>query len=188
MALHEMGVSAPIENADVQNDTRAVILRNFYNTARDEVLKSFDWNFAEKYRELTPLAEKSLNPKYEFMFDVPNDCLCARDIYEDNSLGLTKKFKLSANEAGQKVILTNVSPCILRYTRRVVDENLFDAEFAIALSLYLAAMTAQTITGVQAKGESALKKYWDKIRLGEISNAQEGSDIDEDDSTYLDMR
>lgn len=187
MALHEMGVSAPISNADVQDDTRATILRNFYETARDEVLKSFDWNFAEKYRELTPLGESSLNPKFNYVFDVPNDCLCARDIYEKGS-ALTKKFKLSANENGQKVILTNVSPCILRYTRRVTEEEQFDAEFALALSLYLAAMAAQTITGVQAKGDSALKKYWDKIRLGEISNAQEGSDIDEDDSTFLDMR
>ena len=199
MALNELGVSAPIANAEAQNDTRAIILRNFYETARDEVLKSFDWNFAEKYRILTPTADECLDPRFKYVYDCPNDCICAREIFEKadenttnaasaSELGLSKKFKVSANEAGQKVLLTNISPVVLRYTRRVDVENFFDPEYAAALALYLAGLTGKAITGSQEKANEALKKYWDKVRLGTIANAAEGQEADEDNSTYLDCR
>ena len=158
MALNELGVSAPISNADAQDDNRAIILRNFYETARDEVLKSYDWNFAEKYRILTPTDDECLDPRYKYVYDYPNDCLSAREIFEKadididgldthpSGIGLKKKFKLSSNEKGQKIILTNISPVVLRYTRTVDKEAFFDAEFVCALSLYLAGLTGKAIT------------------------------------------
>ena len=77
MALNELGVSAPITNADAQDDTRAIILNNFYETARDEVLKAFDWNFAEKYRVLTRTKDDCIDPRYNYVYDFPDDCLSA---------------------------------------------------------------------------------------------------------------
>lgn len=188
MAINELGISAPISNADAQDDTRAIILRNYYETARNEVLKSFDWNFAETYRILTPNGEESLDPRFQYVYDYPNDCLNARELLQQNGDNKKKKFKPSSNLKGQKVLLANVSPAILRYTRRVEQEVFFDDEFALALALYLAGLTGKTITGSQQKADSAMKRYWDKVRLGEISNASEGLEVDEDDSTYLDER
>lgn len=198
MALNELGVSAPIANADAQNDNRAIILRNFYEIARDEVLKAFDWNFAEKYRILTPTTDECLDPRFRYIYDYPNDCLCAREVFEKSEIaefktipsgiGLKKQFKLSSNEDGQKVILANVSPAILRYTRKVEKETYFDAEYTATLSLYLAGLTGKAITGSQEKADAALKKYWDKQRLGTIANAAEGQEVDEDNSTFLDVR
>lgn len=188
MALHELGVSAPISNADTQDDTRAIILRNFYDNARDEVLKAFDWNFAEKFRNLTPTTDECLDPRFQYVYDLPNDCLCAREVYIKNGDGKKKKFKISANEDGLKVILTNHKGIILKYTRRITNEAFFDAEFANALALYLASLAGQTITGSAEKVNNALKKYYDKIRLAQISNAQEGQEVDSDDTTYLDAR
>lgn len=188
MALNELGVSAPIANADAQDDTRAIIMRNFYETARDEVLKSFDWNFAEKYRVLTPTTDECLNPNYSYVYDYPNDCVNAREVFEKGGDGAKKKFKPSANSQGQKVLLTNFAPVVLRYTRRVEQENFFDEEFANALAMYLAGLTGKAITGSQEKANDALKKYWDKVRLGQLSNASEGQEVDADDSTYLDAR
>jgi len=188
MALNELGVTAPIANADAQDDTRAIILRNFYENARDEVLKSFDWNFAEKYRNLTPTTDECLDPRFNYVYDSPNDCISAREVFEAYGNGEKKKFKISANEAGQKVILTNVSSIILRYTRRVEQETFFTAEYAASLALYLAGVTGKAITGSEQKANDALKKYWDKLRLGYISNASEGQEVDEDKSTYLDAR
>lgn len=188
MALNELGVSAPISNADAQDDTRAIILRNFYETARDEVLKGFDWNFAEKYRILTPTTDECLDPRYKYVYDCPNDCINAREVFQHGGDGTKKKFKPSSNALGQKILLTNISPVVLRYTRRVEQENFFDPEFAAALALYLAGITGKAITGSQQKADGALKKYWDKVRLGHISNASEGQEADEDKSTYLDVR
>lgn len=188
MALNELGISAPIANADAQDDTRTIILNNFYENARDEVLKAFDWNFAEKFRSLTPTTEKCLDPRFNYVYDYPNDCLCAREVYIKDGDGKKKKFKPSANEDGSKVILTNHHAIILKYTRRIENEAYFDAEFANALALYLASLAGQTITGSAERANNALKKYYDKIRQSQISNAQEGQEVDSDNSTYLDAR
>lgn len=188
MALNELGVTAPISNADAQNDTRAIILRNFYENSRDEVLKTYDWNFAEKYRTLTPTSDECLDPRYQFVYDCPNDCISAREVFEVGGSGERKKFHPSSNEAGQKTLLTTISPIILRYTRRVEKETFFAPEFAATLALYLAGQTGKAITGSQQKADDAMKKYWDKVRLGHIANAAEGQDVDEDSSTYLDAR
>jgi len=188
MALNELGVTAPIANADAQDDTRAIILRNFYENSRDEVLKSFDWNFAEKYRTLTPTSDECLDPRFQFVYDCPNDCVAAREVFEAGGNGDRKKFKPSSNEAGQKILLTTISPIVLRYTRRVEIENFFAPEFATALALYLAGQAGKAITGSQQKADDAMRRYWDKVRLGQAANASEGQEVDEDKTTYLDAR
>ena len=188
MALHELGISSPIVNSEQQNDTRAVILNNYYEAAKDEVLKAYDWNFAEKYRVLTPVEEEILHPKYMYAYDYPNDCLNARSLYSQCGDTLTKEFKISASEKGSKIILANISPAVLRYTRRVDNETLFDSEFSTALAMYLAGLTGQALTGSQQKAVDALKKYWDKMRLAHIINVSEGQEIDDNDKTYLDER
>lgn len=198
MALNELGVSAPITNAEAQDDNRAIILRNFYETARDEVLKAFDWNFADSYRILTPSTEKCLDPNYKYIYDYPNDCINAREVFEQvenaehtfepTGIVLKKQFKISSNSIGQKVILANVSPAILRYTKKIEKENFFDPEFSSTLSLYLAALTGKAITGSNDKANEALNKYWNKQKLGIVANATEGQEVDEDNSTYLDVR
>ena len=188
MALNELGVSAPITNPDAQDDTRAIILNNFYETARDEVLKAFDWNFAEKYRVLTRTKDDCIDPRYNYVYDFPDDCLSAREIYVIDGDKKKKKFRVSANEQGKKVILTEHDGVVLRYTRVVKKENFFDSEFAMSLALYLAALTGQSIIGSEQKALNALRKYNERVKLGQVANASEGQQKDEDDSTYLDAR
>ena len=89
---------------------------------------------------------------------------------------------------GEKVIMFNAKCAILRYTRRVEKETFFSPEFAAALALYLAADAGKAITGSQQKADDAMKRYWDKVRLGQIANASEGQEVDEDKTTYLDVR
>ena len=59
MALNHLSITAPIATNSMNKDSRAIILNNFYETARDEVLKAFDWGFANTYKELTLSTEKS---------------------------------------------------------------------------------------------------------------------------------
>ena len=188
MALNELGVSAPITNADAQDDTRAIILNNFYETARDEVLKAFDWNFAEKYRVLTRTKDECIDPRYNYVYDFPDDCLSAREVYVIDGDKKKKKFRVSANEQGKKVILTEHDGVVLRYTRMVKKEIFFDSEFAMSLALYLAALTGQSLIGSEQKALNALRKYNERVKLGQVANASEGQQKDEDDSTYLDAR
>lgn len=187
MALHHLSITAPISVNSMDKDSKAIILNNFYETARDEVLKAFDWGFASAYKDLTLSTEKSPNPKYPFVYDCPNDCITARAII-DTVKGDERKFEPYINSNGDKSYLAEVECARLRYTKRVEKEVLFEPEFALTLSYYLAALAGETITGQQKKADACLQKYEWKLKKAKQLNAQEGAAEDEDNSEYYDVR
>lgn len=187
MALHHLSITAPISVNSMDKDSKAIILNNFYETARDEVLKAFDWGFASAYKDLTLSTEKSPNPKYPFVYDCPNDCITARAII-DIVKGDERKFEPYINSNGDKSYLAEVECARLRYTKRVEKEVLFEPEFALTLSYYLAALAGETITGQQKKADACLQKYEWKLNKAKQLNAQEGAAEDEDNSEYYDVR
>jgi hypothetical protein len=187
MALNHLSITAPIATNSMNKDSRAIILNNFYETARDEVLKAFDWGFANTYKVLTLSTEKSPIAKFPYVYDCPNDCIAARALI-DNIKGEERKFQVFSNSQGEKCFLAEIECAYLRYTRRVEKEDLFEPEFALVLSFYLAALAGETITGQQKKAESCLQKYELKLRKAKQLNAQEGAAEDEDNSQYYDVR
>ena len=187
MALHHLSITAPISVNSMDKDSKAIILNNFYETARDEVLKAFDWGFASAYKDLTLSTEKSPNPKYPFVYDCPNDCITARAII-DTVKGDERKFEPYINSNGDKSYLAEVECARLRYTKRVEKEVLSEPEFALTLSYYLAALAGETITGQQKKADACLQKYEWKLNKAKQLNAQEGAAEDEDNSEYYDVR
>lgn len=186
IVLNILGVSNPLENVNA-NDNRAILLNNYYDLARDYVLKDFDWNFASAYRELS-LKNISLNhSSYNYVYDYPNDCICARDVFSKNTPEL-QKFCVSSFNDGDKVILTNTENAILRYTRRVEKEVYFSCEFTMALAHYLASLTSSVISGNLQKGEIAYEKYLKILKHARVLNAHEGAENLYDENTYLDSR
>ena len=191
MALNHLGISAVVQNT-TQNDTETTVLNNFYEIAKVQVLSDFDWNFARKYRELTlsDLASPDIN--FLYAYDYPNDCIATR--YLTGKFGKTKKYDVATNSKGEKIILANVSPAILVYTRNIssedfgVPESYFTSDFVMCLSLYLASLVAVSITGSEARNIDNLKKYKMFIAHAKVKNASEFSQYDEDNSTYIDSR
>ncbi len=186
IALNILGVSNPLENAD-SADNRAILLSNYYKMARDYVLKDFDWNFASTFRELAIIDNTQNISGFQYCYAYPNDCICARDIFEKGSFQI-QKFEISSLVSGEKVILTNVPGAILRYTKRVEKEVYFTSEFSMALAHYLASLTSNVITGNTTKGEIAYEKYLRILKRAKTLNAREGTDFIYDDNTYLDSR
>ena len=183
MALNNLGVSASIQNT-TQQDPRSVTLNNFYGVALRQVLKDFDWNFASKDRELTPTFNTPANPKYQYEYDYPNDCISARQILNSDKV----QFEVVSNESGARVINTTISPATLRYTRYVDKETYFTPEFAIALSWYLAFLVALAITGSSDKRRELFAIYKDMINSSITSIAQEGYEDNEKDADWLEAR
>ena len=176
----------PLENTG-SDDSRAILLNNYYDLARDYVLKDFDWNFASAFRELS-LCEKQNNlTNYKYCYDYPNDCVCARDVFEKGSYN-QQKFSISSLDDGTTVILTNVEKPILRYTKRIEKEVFFSCEFAMALAHYLASLTASVIVGSIQKGEIAWEKYSKILSRAKILNAYENGENLYDANTYIDSR
>jgi hypothetical protein len=186
LALNALGITAPIAHGN-QNDPRAIVLSNSYEVARDTVLEDFDWGFAENYQDLPFTTSKSMNPRFKYQFDYPNDCIEARAII-DVDKGKEKVFKRSSGKDGQKVILTNTNPCRLRYTRRVEKEVYFSAGFVSALAQYLGGLCGEALTGQKQKAGDCLNRYSYMIAKAQVNSATEAATEDEEDNTYIDSR
>ncbi|MBE7708065.1 MAG: hypothetical protein E7Z88_05090 [Cyanobacteria bacterium SIG27] len=186
IALNILGVSTPLENPN-SVDNRAILLNNYYELARDYVLKDFDWNFASAFKELSLCEEQLKMSGFKFTFNYPNDCLFARELFlKDNYF--CEKFSIATLSNGNSVILTDVEVPILRYTRRVEKEVFFTSEFAMALAHYLASLTANVIAGSVQKGENAWQKYIKILKHARVINAYESKEINYDVDEFLNAR
>ncbi|MBQ9150296.1 hypothetical protein IJX73_05125 [bacterium] len=186
IALNILGVSIPLENPN-SVDNRAILLNNYYELARDYVLKDFDWNFASAFKELSLCEEQLKMSGFKFTFNYPNDCLFARELFlKDNYF--CEKFSVATLSNGNSVILTDVEVPILRYTRRVEKEVFFTSEFAMALAHYLASLTANVIAGSVQKGENAWQKYIKILKHARVINAYESKEINYDVDEFLNAR
>lgn len=186
ITLNILGVSNPLENAN-SSDNRAILLNNYYKIARDYVLKDFDWNFACAFKELAQFAQNLNHSSYQYCYAYPNDCICARDVFQKGNFEI-QKFEITSLENGEKAILTDTNEAVLRYTRRVEKEIYFTPEFSMALSYYLASLTSNVITGSIQKGEIAFEKYNKILKRAKLLNAREGADYIYSEDTYLDSR
>ncbi len=186
MALKNLRISVGLQNAN-QTDKNAVVLNEFYDCAKEQVLKDFDWNFANSYRELSLTGNIPQNPKFLYEFDYPNDCLFAREIipYEDNEI---VEFEVAANAIGHKVINTNITPAVLRYTKLVNNEAYYNTEFVMALCWYLAFLAAPSITGNRAIQNDCLGVYTSMLAKAKSMNASEGYIKTPDKCSWFDIR
>ena len=186
IALHNLGVSAPIQNSN-QNDPRAILLNNYYEVARDTVLEAHEWSFANAFKELSTTLENSQDPNFRYAFTDPNDCISPRAIispYDKKE----KKFTPATNSNGEKIILTNHNPCRLRYTRRVDNEAFFSAAFVNALAFYLAYLSAQVITGSSNKKNTNFQDYTIAVRQAIVTDARKNVTHNQDDKDFTDYR
>ena len=186
IVLKNLRVSTSIQNAN-QNDKNTVVLNEFYESAREQVLKDFDWNFANSYRELTLTGNIPQNPKFLYEFDYPNDCLFAREIlpYGNNNI---IEFEIAANSSGNKVINTNLIPAILRYTRIVENEVYYPSEFIMALSWYLAFLAAPSICGNRTIQNDCMAIYANMLAKAKALNASEGYVENDSSCNWFDVR
>lgn len=187
IALKNLRVSVSIQNAN-QTDKNTVILNEYYDIAKEQVLKDFDWNFANSYRELTLTGNIPMNPRFLYEYDYPNDCVFSRSILSYNDEDEVTEFEVAANSSGQKVINTNMTPAVLRYTKLVDNEAYFSTEFAMALCWYLAFLAAPSITGNRSIQSDCLSVYRSILAKAKSINASEGYVRNKDSCSWLDVR
>ncbi len=186
IALKNLRVSVGIQNYN-QTDKNTIVLNEFYDSAREQVLKDFDWNFANSYRELSLTGNIPQNPKFLYEYDYPNDCVFAREIISYINEEIVE-FEVAANVSGQKVINTNITPVVLRYTKSVDNETFFSTEFVMALCWYLAFLAAPAITGNRSIQNDCLNVYTSMIAKAKTINASEGYIKNPDNCSWIDAR
>lgn len=186
ITLKNLRVSVSIQNTN-QTDKNTIVLNEFYDSAREQVLKDFDWNFANSYRELALTGNIPQNPKFLYEYDYPNDCMFAREIIPYYNRDIVE-FEVAANTTGQKVINTNITPAVLRYTKSVENEIFFSTEFVMALCWYLAFLSAPAITGNRSIQSDCLNVYTNMLAKAKALNASEGYIKNDDSCSWLEAR
>ena len=214
LALRNLGVSTGVVSPS-STDRNKTILDTYYEIARDKVLGDHDWNFANKYRLLTPtINNEYLHPKYLYQFDYPNDCLAIREMYiytnrniseeeisfynmrnsdiEEESLDSlkTQEFEVLIDDTGYRCICTNIEVPVIRYTQVYgsIEAKSFTPDFVMALSWYLAALSAPSITGARAKMSDCISMYRQMLREAMTTDANESHKNDDYECEWITAR
>lgn len=188
MALRHVGVSITIANIDATSERSAAAraVRDFYDQARDELLRDFDWPFARRVSALAGLAlvEEDPTTEWQYAYRLPADTLAVRRVLNGSGIrtetitGRTP-WSLGGDDTGP-ILYTDyasTSSDALRivYTVRVTDVTRYSPDFAQSLALLLAGYIAPSITeGDELKlGERALAKYTWRVEGAKVNAANE---------------
>jgi hypothetical protein len=154
-ALAAIGVSRWVESL-TENSNEARALSLFWNSSLDQTLQDFDWNFATRFLELTPI-NITVNG-WNFVYAYPSDCLKCQFImptFSDTELNykICQKFKqekipfeIVNIDSQTVVIVTNLESPTLVYTTRITNLLLWTPKAINALKYYLAAQVAAPLS------------------------------------------
>lgn len=151
LALSKIGNKRIVSLDEESPEARAC--RLVYEPARDEVLRSHQWNFAMKRMVLSRLVAA---PAFGWacQFQLPVDCL--------------RVLQLNGYEPGERrdnweiegrVLLADDETAEIKYIARVTDGNLYDAIFVKALAVKVGAEIAKPLAGSSSLAEGLLTEY-----------------------------
>lgn len=141
---------------------------------RDKLLRQYNWTFATVEVALGELALTA--PRWRKVYNYPSDALNIQMLYPsavsldaaDRASGLTiygtQEQRLDyrlvyeiTHIEGKKVIVCNSDDVIARYTKQIIDPNLYGSLFVMTLSWYLSSQIAIPLMGQgKGRGEKAV--------------------------------
>jgi uncharacterized protein YqiB (DUF1249 family) len=177
IALQLLGAK-PITSFLESND-RASLANQFYAVARDEVLRSHPWNFAQVR---AVLAREAANPAwgFQYQYQLPADPYCLRVIETEPADAI---YKIE----GRKIV-TDEPRLAIRYTARITDPTQFDAAFTMALAQRLAEMMAYPLKESGTLSQAMYQKWQAIMSNARSIDSQEGSPDTADINVLLDVR
>jgi len=164
LALQYLGRGKFITAID-EDSQAARVMRHHLPYARDAVLRSYLWKFAQRRASLPANATA---PAFEwaYAYDLPDDCLLLHTVFEANGM----EWKVENRQ-----VLCNISaPLPVKYTARVTDLASSDSLFFQALAARLASDSAVTITENSGKAQDMWQIYQAKLREARMVDSQEG--------------
>ncbi|RKX94620.1 MAG: hypothetical protein DRZ90_11640 [Spirochaetes bacterium] len=130
-----------------EGNERARICSLLYGQTRDELLSDFEWPFAIQRRALAAVSED--NPtKYEYRYALPADYLMIIDLLDsDTFTELTNwRTKQYDFDIENDRLMTDLSPCYIKYVYSLDLPNKYPASFDQAFILSLAAKIAPRLS------------------------------------------
>jgi len=193
VALARAGHSRTITSltgSDTSKEADACIL--LFETERNAILETFDWQFAEETIALTE-DETSYNG-WDYTYIVPSNCLKARYVFDGEDYEDRVDFKMAVDQTGgtgsdeTKVILTDLDDAYLVYTAEITDPTLFSYMFQDALEWKLGASLAIALRGDDKKHQLCMNAYISLMRMAMASDANEKRKTPKNSTTYTNAR
>ena len=191
LALSHLGVGKEIANLETENSQEANAMRRFYDIAREQVLRDFNWPCATK--EVT-LGLVTTNPTTEwtYAYRYPADAIKLRRIFSGlrNDTRQTRvPFKLVADAVGRLVYTDAINAC-MEYTFLETDASKFSPDFVQALACRMAAYAAPRLTSGDPfkMGDRAYKLYLLEISRAQASAVNEIQDEEKPEASWINDR
>lgn len=162
--LNELG-RTPI--TDTANDVSGTLISNKINVLLPELLLRTDWNFAINYvTDNTPLTTL-ISPEFPYNYQLPAD-YNRMDRISWFAINFGLVYRIIDN-----VLMTNTRPIEYYYVRNTVDLNKISFSFYRALVLYVASVSAMSITN-----DEGLAKYLQVEYQQKLADAIRQNDMD----------
>lgn len=191
MALSHLAVGKDVSNLETEQSEEARVGRRLYDTALRATLAAFNWPFATRIVALA-LIEEEPNSEWAFSYRYPSDCLNIRRVLSgirNDNRQTRAPYKMAGDDTGT-IIFTDEEDAQIEYTKYIDNPLIYPADFTLALSYYLAAMAAPSLTGGdQFKlGEKALRMYVVELKRAEARAGNEDQVEEEPDSEFVRIR
>lgn len=157
----------------MEQSVEAQYCSQFYPMARDQALAEHAWSFTTKRANLAYLTNDSL--QWQYCYARPNDAgglvaMLVPGALDDFD---QQDYVQEQNNAGALVLRTNVQDAVLKYTVRVTDPTLFEAQFVTAVSYLLASYLAGPITKDTQLKKAMYEAYGQAIAKAKTANAND---------------
>lgn len=188
---------ASIGKPDIQDideaSAEASACRKFYEQARDTLLQSYPWRFAQTTAALAEVTNTKSN-RWGYAYQRPVDCLKAlrvTDVYELDYIpsdGLSVVAGGFAYAIEGATVFCSISPAYLVYTQRLDDPTRYPPLFVEALSWRLAVMLAMPLTRDPKVRADAYQLAVQTMGQAGVSDANEVRQVDDAPSRAIEGR
>jgi len=176
LALHRLGC----EKVSAVGDTskRAVLLTDLYEVVRDNLLKKYDWSFAQKEVTLTVSDITVSTPfTYEFEYNLPAD-----------TLRIISEYGGEIYKANGLLVQSDAETLQLVYISKITAEASFSVEFVKSFYLELAAEASISLVQDKELRNSLLVEA-EKVALdGVFTDSKSSSPQNYEITDFTDVR
>ena len=192
-ALSHTGTDQAIASLSEQSKEARVCAR-WYEPSRDQLLRTFAWNFAQRQVLLAAMGDVPTGWQYRYRY--PTDCVDLQRVFQagnyrpgmaDDGLAMAP-FKIASDGEGGRVILTDIEQAEALYTVRVEDPNLFPADFTAALELTLAANIAMPMLAQPKIADYLASKARQALNEAMAGNLNESHEPEAPDAEWVRTR
>lgn len=170
-----------------ENRRQARLANRQYPLKRDELLRSYRWNFAIRR---TTLAPDATAPEFGFekRFLLPFNALRVIGLYDEAELDRNYTASKKPWKVEGRFILANTDTLRIFYIEQVADVNQFDPLFTETLAWLLARDLAYALSTGPQLVQQADAGYQETLRTAKRSDAIEGTPEVLESSEWLDSR